>query len=436
MGKWIPVNRFTSFLILLFVIGSNARAQEEDLSLALALEKALDNNYGIIISRSETEISTVNNAWGTAGRYPSIDFSGGSYNNYDINNTANFSTNRLSAGLGLRWTIFDGFRVKVTKDKLSQLEVLAKGRLAVIVESTIMDVVMAYYLVLLQQEELVVLEDVMKLSEDRYNYEQSRYEIGSTASYNVLQAKNVYLNDKTLFMNQEMVLRNSVRNFNFLIGEEPTMTWNFIEEFKPGDAKYKLGDLLDKMMASNQTLQNQYANLVLQQNEIKLKKSDLYPSLDLSAGITDSWAYINRDNSDPTRGNALNSYGNLLLSYPIYTGGTRKRAIEVARINEEIADVEIDQMQHSLTNQLMNTYDFHEVRVALLGVAEESLEAAELNMQIAGEKFRSGAINSFNYRDIQVIYLTSALRRLEAIYDVIDSRTNLTRLIGGFITEN
>ena len=419
-----------------FMIGLFVQAQEDELFLSLALEKALQNNYGIIISKSETEIATVNNDWGIAGRYPMIDFNGGSYNNYNINNTANFQSNRLSAGLGLRWTIFDGFRVNVTKEKLDQLESLAKGRLAVVVESTIQDVIMAYYLVLLQQEELVVLKDVMTLSKDRYDYEQSRYELGSTASYNVLQAKNVYLTDKTLFMNQEMVVRNSMRNFNFLIGEDATKIWVFAEEFSPGTGGYKLNDLLDKMMASNQTLQNQYANLVLQQNEIRLKRSALYPSLDLSAGVADDWTRINRDGSDPTTGNIINSYGNLILSYPIYMGGTRKRAIEMARINEEIAAVEIDQMKHSLTNQLMNIYDFHEVRVALLEVAEESLEAAELNMQIAGEKFRTGAINSFNYRDIQLIYLSSAIRRLTAIYDVIDSRTNLTRLIGGFITEN
>ena len=422
---------FPLFMISLFV-----QAQEEELFLSLALEKALQNNYGIIISRSETEIATVNNEWGTAGRYPVIDFSGGSYNSYDVNNTANFSTNRLSAGLGLRWTIFEGFKVKITKDKLDQLENLAKGRSAVIVESTIQDVIMAYYLVLLQQEELLVLEEVMNLSKDRYDYEQSRYELGSTASYNVLQAKNVYLNDKTLFMNKGMVLRNSIRNFNFLIGEDASKTWEFAEEFSPGTGGYILSDLLDKMMASNQTLQNQYANLLLEQNEIKLKKSDLYPSFDLSAGVTDNWARVNRIESDPTKANNLNTYGNVLLSYPIYMGGIRKRAIEVARINEEIAEVQVDEMKHSLTNQLMNLYDFHEVRVAILGVTEESLEAAELNMQIANEKFRTGAINSFNYRDIQLIYLNSAIIRLNAIYDVIDSRTNLTRLIGGFITEN
>jgi outer membrane protein TolC len=422
-------------LSALCLTGFMLKAQEEELSLSLALEKAMEYNYGIIISKAKTEIAGINNDWGIAGRYPMIDFTGGSYNSYNINNTANFSTNRISAGIGLNWILFDGFRVKVTKDKLEQLEGLAKGQLAVVIETTIQDVIMSYYLVLLQQEQLTVLKDVMTLSKDRYDYEQSRYDLGSTASYNVLQAKNVYLNDKALFMNQEMVVRNSVRNFNFLIGEEAAKIWKFSEEFSSGSGEYKLSDLLDKMMASNQTLQNQYTNLLLSQNDIKLRKSTLYPSLSLSAGLKDDWTRLNKDGLDPSVGNGLNSYSNLLLSYPIYAGGTRKRAIEVARVNEEIASVQIDQMKHSLTNQLMNIYDFHEVRIALLEVAEENLEAAELNMQIAGEKFRSGAINSFNYRDIQLIYLNAAIHRLNAVYDVIDSRTNLTRLIGGFITE-
>jgi outer membrane protein TolC len=56
-------------------------------------------------------------------------------------------------------------------------------------------------------------------------------------------------------------------------------------------------------------------------------------------------------------------------------------------------------------------------------------------MRIADEKFRTGAITSFEYRDIQLIYLNSALRRLEAIYNLIGSRTSLTRLTGGFLME-
>ncbi|MCK4749966.1 MAG: TolC family protein [Bacteroidales bacterium] len=409
---------------------SAVEGQPGGLTLSSAIEKALQYNYGIRISRSDVEIAGINNNWGTAGRYPSIGFDASSNNTYNI--TESESVNRLYAGIGLNWTIFDGFRVNFSKGKLERLGELSHGMLGVVVETTIEDVVMAYYNVLLQQENLKVLKTVMKLSEDRYEYETARHSLGGTVTYNVLQAKNVYLNDKALFMTQEVRVRNTVRNLNFLLGVDPAAIWNFPDPFEPDTTAYVLGDLSSKMMTNNQTLKNQYTNLQLQKKEIALSKSALYPSLSLSSGLDENIGSVQFIGST----DALSAYGNLRLSWDIYTGGTRKRALEVARINEEIANVEIDQMEHALMNELLNLFDFYSIRIALLEVADESLEAAELNMSIADEKFRTGAINSFEYRDIQLIYLTSALRRLEAIYNLIGSRTSLTRLTGGFLMEN
>ena len=59
----------------------------------------------------------------------------------------------------------------------------------------------------------------------------------------------------------------------------------------------------------------------------------------------------------------------------------------------------------------------------------------KLNQQISEEKFRAGTINSFNYRDVQLIYLNASIDRLQAIYDLIDTDTELTRITGGIITE-
>src|SRR6056297_2671956 len=119
----------------------------------------------------------------------------------------------------------------------------------------------------------------------------------------------------------------------------------------------------------------------------------------------------------------------------IYSGGTRKRAIDVAKVNEEITQIEVEEIKHSITNLLFNEFDLYNLRKTLLNVSEQSLEAAEINLQIADEKFKSGAINSFNYRDIQIGYLNTALNRLQAIYNLIYSNTTLTRLTGGFLEE-
>jgi len=401
--------------IILFVVSFGLIAQENELTLSGAIEKALENNYGIVISKSEVEIAKINNSWGTAGRYPTIGFS-------------------ATSGIGLNWTIFNGFRVNITKDKLEKLENLTKGRSAVVVESTIQDVIMSYYNILLQKERLDVLKKVMLLSKDRYDYELVRYEVGGSVTYNVLLAKNIYLNDKSLYLNQEVVLRNTIRNFNFLVGESSQQTWTFSEEFNSDTTEYILGDLMDKMLANNQTLQNQYANLLLQKNEIDLQRSSLYPRVSLSAGVDNSYTWINSETQD-IYNEALTPYGNVSLSYDIYSAGNRKRAINIAKINEEITQVETEEMKHSLTNQLFNEYDVYNLRKTLLNVANESLEAAEMNLQIADEKFKSGAINSFNYRDIQLSYLTSAINQLQSIYNLIYANTTLTRLTGGFLNE-
>ena len=418
-------NYILTLLATIFLFILPVHAQTGSLSLSDALGQSLEKNYGIIISRSDADIAAINNYWGNAGRFPTISFDAFSNNTYDIDNAA--MTNRLGAGIGLNWTLFNGFKVNITKGKLETLQALSEGRLGVMIENTIEDVIMAYYFVLLQEEKLEVLRTVMALSQDRYDYELTRHSLGGTVTFNVLQAKNVYLSDKAQFMTQEVYLRNSMRNLNFLLGEEAARVWTFSEPFSVDSAAYSFEDLRTRMMASNQTLKNQYTNIILLQKETGLRKSVLYPSLNLATGLDDS--YVNPNNN-------LTAYGNLRLSWNIYTGGTRKRAMDIAKINEEVGQVEIDEMEHALINELLNLYDFHNVRTALLDVANESLAAAELNMKIADEKFRSGAINSFNYRDIQLIYLNSAVRRLEAIYNLIGSRTSLTRLTGGFLTED
>ena len=39
-------------------------------------------------------------------------------------------------------------------------------------------------------------------------------------------------------------------------------------------------------------------------------------------------------------------------------------------------------------------------------------------IKISEEKYRAGAINSFNYRDVQLMYLESSLRKLQAVYNL------------------
>ena len=425
------IKRIFSYLGISLLLVAGASGQDQVLTLSSALEQALANNYGLIISRADVQVAGINNNWGTAGRYPTIGFDASDNNNYELNNS--IYTNRLSAGVGLNWVLFDGFRINITKSKLENLEDLSSGRLAVQVESTIEDIILGYYQVLLLVEQLKVLETIMTLSDDRYQYELRKKDLGGSVTYNVLQAKNVYLTDKANHMNQEMLVRGAIRNLNFMMGLEPSQSWEFTEAFEADSTTFVFGDLLTKMKSDNQSLKNQYTNLLLNENETSLQQSAYYPSVSLGAGMDygHTWAYSG--GSQTLNTSTLTPYGNVRLSFDIYSAGVRKRGVEIARINEDVAGVEIQQMEHALTNELFNLYDFHEVRQELLNVANENLEAAELNLSISEEKYRTGVINSFNYRDIQLIYLNVSFDRLRAVYNLIGSQAGLTRITGGFL---
>jgi outer membrane protein TolC len=384
----------------------------------------------------ETNIAEENNSWGNAGRYPSVSIAGYSNNKYNIKNNVS-NDNVLGTDLGLDWVLFNGFKVIATKNKLAQFEELAKGNASVLVENSIQDVILGYYMVLLNQEKLKVLKEVMELSNDRYKYELKKKELGSSVTYQVLQSKNNFLSDKVAFLTQEAALRNSQRDLDFFMGIDSLTNWSYIQQFSADTNEYVLNDLRERMYSNNNVLKNQYIGLQLKQYETKISRSDLYPSVSLSAGLSSLNPYtIDNSNVSLTNNNSFNAYENVSLSYNIFTGGTRKRAVHVAEINEEIAVTRIEEIKHVLNNQLMNGFDMYMVRKELLNVATENMETAKLNLDIASEKYKTGVINSFNYRDIQLVYINAAIEKSEAIYNIIEPHTELVRLTGGLIHMN
>ncbi len=423
----------TVFFLLIFA-GVTLQAQQL-LSLTDAIERALENNYSIEMTRNDERVAEIQNNWGTAGRYPYISLSAGDENSFNLNESENFVTNRFSAGASLNWTLFDGFSVRISKQRFEELEQLSKQNTVIMVESTIQSVVLAYYAVLLEKETLEVFGEVMELSEDRFRQAEQRQELGTFVTYDVLQAQNAYLSDRSSYLIQEVAYKNALRDLNYLMAEEENVSWELSTEFTAEPVDYTLQSLRDQLFENNKSLQNQYVNQRLLENAVALAKSDFSPTLDFRGGVTGSSTRTDFAERGENWSNAANFYGNFTLSFNLFSGGNRKRAMQIAQIDEETGMIEIEDMEHDLSNRLANLYEFYLVRMELLDVAEENLEAARLNLQISREKFESGAINSFNYRDVQLIYTSAARRQLEAIYDFIDTHTALLRMTGTIVQE-
>ena len=301
--------------------------------------------------------------------------------------------------------------MNITKSKLENLEDYSPGRLAVQVENTIEDVILGYYNVLLQQEQLKVLKTVMELSDDRYQYELKRQSLGGSVTYNVLAGTECLSHRQGQFYEPgsggaKYHAEPQLSSW----GKNPVPTWRFSESFEADTSEYMLADLLSQNEIQQPDPEKSVYQPAAEENETSLKRISLLPNPFPWCRYWNLRTHLVFTLASQTLNNgSLTPYGNLRLSYDIYSAGVRKRSVEIARINEEVAQVEIEEMEHALTNELFNLFDYYGVRLELLNVANENLEAAELNLSISEDKYRSGVINSFNYRDIQLIYLNAAL---------------------------
>ena len=454
-------------LILLLLPLTTLRAQErEPLSLSDAIQVGLAENFGIRIEQQNVEIARTNNTWGAAGRWPTISLGvSQNLNLRDVQNPAPFQLGGLfiSNGFGpsvtVNWVLFDGFRVLANRDRLRALENLSRGNAQVVIENAVQDIITQYYSVQLEQERLSVLNKVFQLSKDRYAYVKLRGELGSAVTFDILQEQNAFLTDSSNFVTQEINAINALRTLNLLMGREVGERYRLTDSLEVTPNQYEVEDLYERMIASNSNLRNQYLNLEITRADTRLAKSELYPRLSLN--INSAYNFSRQDLSQTvlpnnsganqpdtttagggrfdrpliTNQTTANYAAGLTLSYLLFDGGRVRRAIDNSYTQQRIGQLQIDELKQTLRNDLVSTYDLYNVRQKLLSISQQNVQSAELNLSLAEERFRGGTINSFDYRQIQVNYLNTALNNLQAKYDLIESETELLRLTGGITNE-
>lgn len=440
------IYRSLFFILLVSFVKSpfTTVAQNTDtLSVTLqeAIQQGLEKNYQIKIAKYETGISEINNSWGNAGRFPMIMLGANQGNRYDnrslqpqSDGRSKATTHSLAPYVNLQWTLFDGFAVNISKHNFDLLQQMSEGQAMLTVENTVQSIILAYYTVLLEKEKLGVVREVMQLSKDRYQYMLAKQELGAAVTFDVLQEKNAFLSDSSTFLLQKLNFENAQRNLSLLLADTTNTTYWPVDSFYFETEDYLLVDLVQRMELNNQTLKNQYINQKVLENRISMSKSALYPTVALNAGYDYSNSWVRPEATDNYSSYNFDYYANLSLTYNIFTGGAIKRSIQIAEINAIIGQTGIEEIRHTMLNRLTNQYELYRARQQMYQVAVENLKSAALNLEIAQEKYKTGAINSFNYRDIQLIYLNTAISKLQATYSLIEAHTELVRLTGGMLS--
>ncbi|MEL6251659.1 MAG: TolC family protein [Bacteroidota bacterium] len=419
---------------------------QNSITLQDAINLTLENNYGIRISALDQEIAKNNNNWGAAGRLPRLDFNvNGS--RFQSGNPGSFVPQRTNVALSptLNWTLFDGYRIQANKSRLEELERLSYGNAAIIIENNLQAVILAYYQGLLAQEQLEVLLQVLKTSRERLEYESYKTEIGTSGSFDLLQFKNALLTDSANVLSQEVVLKNSMRNLKLIMGVEMETEVILRDPLQENFPSLNWEPLLEKMLSDNNNLKNQYINNNILREDVRVARANLYPTISMNGGITWSAGRLQLINRDPstaenmpyvfTNVTAFDFSAGLTIAFNLYDGGNTRRLIENSRINERIGKLQQEELERSLENDLIITYDQYQSRRELLLIQLASVENSRQSLEMSKDRFENGLINSLDYRNIQLQYLNAQFAKFQALRNLKESETELLRLSGALLKE-
>lgn len=428
-------------LFLVFIL-SQAYSQTT-LTAKDAVFLALENNYKIQIAEKQTEIAVKNNTWSEAGLFPTVTLAIANNNTIQDNTNNPFTftpgvilSQSLAPTLSANWNIFSGFAVKISKERLEQLEQQSNGNAIVIIESTIQDVLKAYYAAQLQKKRMNLYELLKEYSRKRANYYDLKDKYAKTNSLELMQFKNQYLTDSTNYLLQEISYKNAMRNLILIInpteeatdGSFPILTDSLDLSIPIIDESQALSD----MISNNQNLKNQYIAMELQKTATEYQRSFLYPTLSFQAGVTPSYSWL-RDVNDANfkfETQVVSYYGNLNLRYTIFNNWKTKRAVEVSKIQEEIVNLNTESMEKTLSVSLTNLLEMYQVRTQLVSMSETNLNYATKAWDLAQTKFDLGVLSSIELSVYQNNYQNTLIQHYENLYNRIDTYLEVYKMTG------
>ncbi len=432
---------------IFIIIIINISQAQESLSLKRAIEIGLENNYQIKISKKQTEIAAASNNYEAAGRYPNVSLNISNNNSFNLTeNEIDFAqqngasvANALVPSVDASWVLFDGWKVNINKRRFEELQNQTMGNTEIAIENTIQSIMQAYYLALIQKEQLGVLREVIQLSKDRIAYQEIKKEYGQAGTFDILQTQDAYLNDSTTLLVQTNTLETALRNLNLAMGvDDFSKTYILTDPLPQNPARYQYEVLEEELFNNNKNIKNLYVAQELAKINLDFQESFRYPTVRANAGLRLNGNSFKLFKENPMTqepfgaflSGSSNLYLNFSASYPLYDAGNRKRNIEIAKMEQEVSEMNILDIKRNLSAQLNITLANYNNQLRLLNLTDQLIKNSKTNLNLAQERFKGGLITSFDYRTIQLAYVNASQSRLNALYNLKNTEIDILRITG------
>ncbi len=407
------------------------------LSLKDALDSALQNNFNIKISRNSSAIASNNVTIGNAGILPlvtgnytlsnSIQTTTQTRSDNTVNNIINANNRNNSYGVGLDWTIFDGFNMFATYDRLKELEKLGRVRTQDTVLQTVASVMTTYYDLVNQQKQIKALKGVIDISRKQIRYAQDRFEAGRVARLDVYNAQVALNTDTATLIGQQQQFKASKIELNRLLSRNAETEFNVADTILV-DEKLKLGPIIEQAQVQNPTLLSASINRRLSDINLKQVRSSRYPLIGVSSGYQ-----FNNSRNPAGFARLQNARGftyGLNATINIFDGFNQWRRERNAKLQIANAQINIARTRNDVEAQISTLYSSYLSGLELIKAGRANVDIARKSLEISLEKYRLGAITPLEIREAQRNYLNATLIFYDAEFQSKAAEITLKQITG------
>jgi len=430
-----------SFLLLNFTLKS-----QELMTLQKAISIGLENNFSIKIAEKNIQIAANNNTWAKAGKSPTIDLVG-TFNNglTEDQNPASFLQGTfynggLNLGLDANWVLYNGGRVKLNKEQLGLSTDQRKLEKETEIQDLLLNIYQQYYDVIFQKEQYDVLLESKNVSEKKLKYEEARQEFGASNTFNIIQFESAILTDSINLINQKTNIEASQRTLLKTLNLSGFEIYKYEEKLNTNLEELDSEKLKAKLQENNFTLKSLNLLKSVSKLNTRIQRSTNKPTISLNAGINAALNGFKFFADNPQTGEPFgfqdsrryNGSVNLSLRYNLFDGGQLNTDIKNSEIQEEIDELSYLEAQAELNNQLDILINNYNRQIEVLTLWDQQIKLAQKNLDITEERFKTGQVNSIDFRNIQIQYINTAFGKVGAIYNLILTKSEIDYLVGSF----
>lgn len=338
-----------------------------------------------------------------------------------------------SANVNLDLTLFRGFNVKTTYEKLNQLKQMGELSTQMGMENLVAKIIAEYYLYMQQLNLNKNLVYAVELSRERVRIDEERYLLGASSKLELLQSM-VYLNaDSSRLANQnEAIVASQVRLKKLMSLENLEQNIYLQDTSIQINSKLEYANLLNQTLTNNTSLLIATKDQVISELDYKIIASRAYPYLNASTGYNFSYSGYETGSVSHQTVHGLN-YG-LTLGMDIFDGNTRKLEKTNAKINIETQKYQYLQVEQDVRADLLTIYNSYENNLGLLNLEEQNLEVARENLEIALERYKLGNLSGLELREVQKSLLDAEERLITIQYLTKVAEISLLQISGNIMS--